>query len=405
VSRRPTREPLEKGAAPAAAGVGVTLIPAAEIIAGAGPEAVEVSAAQSVALATREIEVAVTLAHRFPRDEERAWDRIKEALERFPFADDAVYAYKRGVDPDTGRPNIVSGLSIYFAREMRTYWGNVQSGHYPIYDDPNLMVVRCWAWDLEANVREVHDVIVRKRHQRKVGKTTEWVPIMDDRDLREWAFNQAARVERECLLHLLPDWLTREAQAMAEATVARKAKDDPAERQKMVEGFGRVGVTQDMLREHLRHDLKDCTTDEVVKLRAIWKALAAGDIKWSDVVGKPEAPPPPPPGKPPEPPPKPDAAGGAEGAPPPPPPDKPPAGADGLLAPARQAPAPPPEPPKPAGLAPADFATEQYQRLKFILRATRGFTAAKTEEHVRAYKGTVAELLEEAEKALAASGQ
>jgi len=69
----------------------------------------------------QEVQAAMVIAKKFPRDTVAAWDRIMMACKRKVLAEQAVYAYPRG---DT----TVEGPSIRLAEAMAQSWGNIDFG-------------------------------------------------------------------------------------------------------------------------------------------------------------------------------------------------------------------------------------------------------------------------------------
>lgn len=69
----------------------------------------------------QEVQAAIVLAKRFPRDEFEATERIKRACQRKSLADQAVYSYPRGKE-------CVSGPSIRLAETLAKTWGNIDYG-------------------------------------------------------------------------------------------------------------------------------------------------------------------------------------------------------------------------------------------------------------------------------------
>ena len=140
----------------------------------------ELSVAGSTAKQQAEIQAAVVMARRYPRDEGMAIDRIKTACKRPAFADAAAYRYPRGKKRD-GTPNMIVGPSINLAREMGRCFGNIRVGQDVLRDDDETRLIEAYAWDLETNYRTTEQVQFKKLIYRKKDG---WVQP-DERDLRE----------------------------------------------------------------------------------------------------------------------------------------------------------------------------------------------------------------------------
>src|ERR1700747_3455088 len=68
-----------------------------------------------------EIQSAIIIARRFPRNEDQAFEKLMRACRRLSFAEDAAYAFPRGDQK-------VEGPSVNLAREAARVWGNIRHG-------------------------------------------------------------------------------------------------------------------------------------------------------------------------------------------------------------------------------------------------------------------------------------
>lgn len=239
-------------------------------------QSTETMQASAIAFARAEMEGAILVAKKFPRNEDEARQKLMRSCSRPRFADEVTYEYPRG-------GQTVVGLSIYFAREAARLWGNVRYGFYVVRDDEEERHMRCWAWDVETNTKVEMDDTFRKLVQRK-GRNgrTEWV-VPDERDLRELTGNRAARVVRNCILALLPEDLKAECEEKAAATLRKEGAADPdALRKKIVDGFGSLNIPVSEIERYLGHKLAVATPAELASLRQVWKSLQEGNSTWAD---------------------------------------------------------------------------------------------------------------------------
>lgn len=226
------------------------------------------------ATAKHEIEAAVVLAKRFPRNEDDAFGKLMESCHRFNFAIGARYKFPRG-----GKS--IEGPSAPFTREVARCWGNIRYGLDITQDSEDMRSVRGWAWDMETNVRVSQDATFKKLIYRKKGG---WVKP-DERDLRELTNRQGAITVRNCLLQILPPHLASDAVRECVKTVeANVAKDPDDARHKMVMAFGSIGVSVGELEEYLGHPLRQATAKEIADLRGIWKSISDGNSTWHEYV-------------------------------------------------------------------------------------------------------------------------
>lgn len=237
-------------------------------------ETMQVSA---IAFARAEMEGAILVAKKFPRNEDDARQKLMRSCARPRFAEEVTYAYKRGQQQ-------VTGLSVYFAREAARLWGNIRYGYYVVRDDDDERHIRCWAWDVETNAKVEFDDTFRKLVQRKdrSGGATVWVRP-DERDLRELTGNRAARVVRNAILALLPEDLKSECEERAIRTTQNAAAEDPdAARKRVVDSFGLLNIPASEIDRYLGHKLAMATPAELADLRRIWKALNEGSATWAE---------------------------------------------------------------------------------------------------------------------------
>jgi hypothetical protein len=244
-----------------------------------GLTALSVNTAASEMSARAEIEGAMIIAKRFPRNEDNAFGRLLKSCSRPTFAGDAAYSFPRG-NTD------VTGPSVYLAKEAARLWGNIRYGMDVVIDDEERRVIRAWAWDVEANTRVSQDASFGKLIQRKGrnGGPTTWVKP-DERDLRELTNKHGSIAVRNCLLSLLPSDLIEDALNKARATVRNEISGDPdAARKMMVANFAMLNVSGDDLQEFLGGPVAQATPDQMAQLRTIYKSVRDGNSAWREYV-------------------------------------------------------------------------------------------------------------------------
>lgn len=235
----------------------------------------EVAAGEVAAAATQEIQGAIVMAKKFPRNEEQAFARLMQSCERYTFADRAEYEFPRG-------GSTVRGPSVYLMREAARIWGNIRHGFAILTEDEDRVTGRGFAWDIESNAAAAQDFLVRKLIQRKSKGVTEWVRP-DERDLRELVNNIGARAVRNCIRQILPDDLVEDATAKARSTIEAGVRENPdAAKKALIEGFRKLGVMPAMLDEYLGHPLAQTSPEELARLRGVWKAIRDGQATWLD---------------------------------------------------------------------------------------------------------------------------
>ena len=257
----------------------------------------EIQAASLSAAATRQVEVMVTLAKRFPRNEDAAWQRLSRALRRPSLAEKAEFSLPRGKKQVDGKwvPNTVSGPSVHLAREMLKCWGNMMAGYSVVADDAESVTIRGVCWELETNAYLFQDAVVPKLVQKRIygedGKyqRTAWTTANAD-EIREKTANIGARLERNCILHSIARDRVDDAVELARKTLTQGVKADPDKARKgIIVGFGELGISVEQLEEYLGHRLAEASPEELADLIGIGKAIRARERRWSDYAERPPA--------------------------------------------------------------------------------------------------------------------
>lgn len=221
-----------------------------------------------------EIQSAIVLAKRFPRDEDLSFQKLMKACGRTTFAEDAEYSFPRGGQP-------VKGPSVFLAREAARVWTNIRYGLTITRDDQNSRQIQAWAWDLETNTKISAEDDFRKLIFRK-GKG--WIEP-DERDLRELTNRRGAILIRNCVLQILPKDLIEDALETCRVTLRSNAAKDPdATRKKILMAFSELNVTAEMLAAYLGHPVAQSGPAEMADLRAVYKSISDGNTTWADYV-------------------------------------------------------------------------------------------------------------------------
>ena len=95
----------------------------------------------------QEVQAAMVIAKRFPRDEVESYNRIMRSCQRTSLAESSMYEYPRGGQK-------VTGPSIRLAEAMAQNWGNLDYGIMELEQKNGESQVMAYAWDLETNTRQ-----------------------------------------------------------------------------------------------------------------------------------------------------------------------------------------------------------------------------------------------------------
>ena len=240
-------------------------------------QAAELAAVSAASKERAEIESAMIIAKRMPRNEADAFQRLMKASQRPSFAEDANYTFPRGGQD-------VTGPSVNLAREAARTWGNIRHGLRVLREDESSRTIMGWAWDLESNTKieaEDHFEKLIQRRNKQTGKT-DWVEP-DERDLRELTNRRGAILVRNCILQLLPKDLIEDALYQCGKTLQNAAQSDPdATKKRLLSDFGRINVSVAMLEGVLGHPFDQSSPKELADLRAIHNSIAAGNSTWAE---------------------------------------------------------------------------------------------------------------------------
>lgn len=237
----------------------------------------ELATASAEASARYEMEGAIVMARKFPRNEDKAFAAIMKACSRPSFAENCCYSFPRGGEA-------VEGPAVYLAREAARCWGNIRYACDIVRDDDNNRQIRGWAWDMETNTRVAAEDSFAKLVYRKKGG---WQKA-DERDLRELTNRRAAILIRNCILAIIPSDLIEDAVAEAKKTLEKGAAANPDQARKaMIKAFASLGIPVEELEKYLKHALSQSSPAEIAQLRTIYKSVADGNSKWTEYVDQP----------------------------------------------------------------------------------------------------------------------
>jgi hypothetical protein len=220
---------------------------------------------QEAQRAVAEVQGAILVAKRFPRNEKEAFDKILLACQRPSLAESAIYTYARGGTD-------ITGPSIRLAEAMAQAWGNIQFGIRELEQRPGESIMESFAWDVESNVRQVKVFTVRHVRATKKGSYA----LEDPRDIYEMTANQGARRVRACILGILPGDIVEAAVEECEATMKAKADTGPDALKKLVEAFGKFSVTREQIEARIQRRIEAITAAQLVGLRKIYNSLSDG---------------------------------------------------------------------------------------------------------------------------------
>jgi len=215
--------------------------------------------------AMAEVQSAIVLAKKFPRNQIEAMDRIAVACQRPGLAEQALYTYSRGGTE-------ITGPSIRLAEAIAQNWGNLQFGIKELEQRNGESTVEAFAWDVETNTRQVKTFQVKHERHTKKGA----YKLEDSRDIYELIANNGARRLRACILGIIPGDVVEAAVAQCEQTLKAKADTSPEALKKLVTAFEAFKVTKEQIEKRIQRRLDTITPAQIIQLRKIYNSLKDG---------------------------------------------------------------------------------------------------------------------------------
>lgn len=229
----------------------------------------------------QEVQAAVFMAKRFPRNENESLARILRACDRVGLATKAFYSYPKGGSQ-------VSGPSVRLAEAMAQAWGNIQSGVVELEQRDGESMCMAYCWDIETNTRECKIFTVKHQISTKNGMKV----LTDPRDIYEQVANQGARRKRACILNIIPGDIVDEAVARCNKTLQGNNRRPLIDRLREVVDFfqTRYSVPLSSIEKYFGYPLDVFTEQDGITLTGIYNSLKDGVAKREDYFQLPKIP-------------------------------------------------------------------------------------------------------------------
>ena len=221
----------------------------------------------------QEVQGAIVMAKKFPRDEVESFNRIVRACQRKVLAENAMYEYPRGGAK-------VVGPSIRLAEAMAQNWGNIDFGIIELEQKNGESQVMAYAWDLETNTRQTKVFTVPHIRSTKKGN----VPLTDPRDIYEMVANQGARRVRACILGVIPGDVQDAAIDQCNKTMSEGEKKPVIDLVRdMAAIFEReFSVPIEAIEKYIGCKSEAFSMNDLVRLKRVYKSLHDGMAKRED---------------------------------------------------------------------------------------------------------------------------
>lgn len=250
------------------------------------------TAATAVAVQARAlVEARYILAMKHPRDLDQVRQSMMKECRRPRFADVALYHKPIG--------DGIEGPSIRFAEMGIRCMRNIDISTLTVLDDNKKRIVKVSVNDIEANVPYSQDITITKSVERRSKKAGDvvlgerlnsknqkvYIIEATDDDILNKQNALISKAIRTLALRLIPGDIVDECMDIVTDTIKNKIKADPdAEKRKIFDAFGEVGVTVENLKEYLGNDGSTLTPKELTTLRGIYTAIKDGETTWMEVM-------------------------------------------------------------------------------------------------------------------------
>lgn len=249
----------------------------------------ELAAIAVAAAAKAEVEAAYIMALKKPRNEEDARIAINKISMDPDFAEKAIY--RKPVGGST-----IEGPSIRFAEEMLRHWGNVKTMQTAVYEDELKRIVKVTVIDLESNISYSKEITIEKTVERRNGSGREvlgervntngnrvFIVKATEDELMNKEAAAVSKIIRNNGLRLIPQHIIDAAMDAMGQTLRTKVNKDPdAEKRKILDAFGNLGINPSEIEKFLGCQVSQIAPAQVIELRGLYAALKDGQTNWAD---------------------------------------------------------------------------------------------------------------------------
>ena len=231
-------------------------------------EVIEIKQADVLqAINKSEIDIQVATAKQYPRNIPDVLNKISTyATMDTETAADCFYVLRRS---GSGGSTTVEGLSVRMAEIIAGAWGNLRVQTRIVGNDGRTITAQGICHDLETNVAV--SVEVKRRITDKYGKTY-------SEDMQVVTGNAASAIAfRNAVLKVVPKAVTKRVIEGVKQVALGQSLDLETSRQKMLEYFGKLCVTKEMILDYLNlKKVEEIDKEAVFELRATANAIKEG---------------------------------------------------------------------------------------------------------------------------------
>jgi hypothetical protein len=205
------------------------------------------------------------LAMKDPRDINRAIEEMVAACDDFAFAQTAYYRIPYR-DKRRGRKVFIRGKSKWYTDEAAIHYRHLHRTASILFDDANKRIISVTVRDLQANNAVTQTAEINKKDL--------WGNKVDLQTAAE-----RSKLERNCILKLLPVAFQKRADAKIAEVVREKAF---ANRDRLVSGMLKYEVTPEMIGKYFGVDPNQLDPEQCVELLEIGTAIKDNIATWGD---------------------------------------------------------------------------------------------------------------------------
>ena len=214
-----------------------------------------------------EVDIQISTAKQYPREVSRVLNQIKTyATMDMETAEDCFYALRRGKGSDA---QVIEGISVRLAEIIAGAWGNLRVQTRIIGNDGKTITAQAVCHDLESNLAV--SLEVKRRITDKNGRTY-------SEDMQVVTGNAASAIAyRNAVLKVVPKAVTKKVVNEIKQVALGQSIDLESRRQRLVQYFAQIGVTQSELLAYCEVKTVDqIDTEMVFELRGLANAIKEG---------------------------------------------------------------------------------------------------------------------------------
>lgn len=240
-------------------------------------EIIQINQAEMLqAINKAEVDIQISTAKQYPRDIHKVLSTIETyATMDTETAEDCFYALRRGRGNDAA---VIEGLSVRMAEIVAGAWGNIRVQTRIIGNDGKTITAMGICHDLETNFAA--SVEVKRRITDKYGKTF-------SEDMQVVTGNAASAIAfRNAVFKVIPKAVTKKVIANVRQVALGQSIDIETSRQRMIDYFQKIGVTQEQLLEHIEvKSIEQIDKENILYLRSLANAIKEGTTSVKETFG------------------------------------------------------------------------------------------------------------------------